>query len=391
MDDMTIYLVILAAIAIGWWLGRSRWWQAAGGARKLPGSYYQGLNYLLNEEPDRAVSAFVKDLHVTEETLETHLALGNMLRRRGEVEKALIVHENILSAENLARTTVLNVQLELARDYVLAGLVDRAEDMLARIVNEEQGDIRNRALKMLLEIEEQMRDWHKAINTAEMLAGDADGDYENRVSHYYCELAEEAIEEGDHEAANALLSRAVGHSPKNARCNLIMGRLHLLENQPQAAAQTLMRIGKQSPAMVAESLALLQQAHVAGGVTRSELKTYLEAALAARHSISIVLALAAMMREEAGDETTARYVASHLKATPTIRGLTQLIDYHMDNAHGVAKENLAILRSFTEALIADKPSHRCQQCGFFGKKIHWHCPTCKNWGSIQPVYGLEGE
>jgi lipopolysaccharide biosynthesis regulator YciM len=104
-----------------------------------------------------------------------------------------------------------------------------------------------------------------------------------------------------------------------------------------------------------------------------------------------VLTIAASIRDELGDEAVAKFVANHLKKNPTIRGLTQLIDLHMDNTEGIAKENLSILRSFTEALVADKPAYRCNHCGFEGKKMRWYCPSCKDWSTIRPIFGLEGE
>ena len=104
-----------------------------------------------------------------------------------------------------------------------------------------------------------------------------------------------------------------------------------------------------------------------------------------------MLAIAASIRVESGDEAVAKFVADHLKKYPTIRGLAQLIDLHIDNTHGVAKENLSILRSFVEALVANKPAYRCKGCGFEGKKMRWHCPSCKSWSTIKPIFGLEGE
>jgi lipopolysaccharide biosynthesis regulator YciM len=101
--------------------------------------------------------------------------------------------------------------------------------------------------------------------------------------------------------------------------------------------------------------------------------------------------LAKSIRDELGDDAVAKFVANHLKENPTIRGLAQLIDLHIDNTHGVAKENLTILRSFAEALVADKPAYRCNGCGFEGKRMRWHCPVCKDWATIEPIFGLEGE
>lgn len=388
MENWLLYILMVAAIGIGWWLGRR---ERAKHPETLGPNYYQGLNYLLNEEPDRAVATFIEDLEVNKDTLETHLALGGLLRRRGELEKAVVVHENILTHARLEKDTMLNVQLELARDYLLAGLLDRAEDLLLKLIREE-GHIRSESLKLILEIYEREKDWNKAVEVAEKLAGgDTAQKYEQAISHYYCEMCEDSLAYDDTEEARRALSEAIGHDANNARASLLLGRLELEEQHPQEAIRALQRIRDQEPVYVPESLDVLVRAYQAGGGTQEQMREYLLSCLEATPSISIVLTLARSVREEMGDEAVSRFIANHLKKNPTIRGLTQLIDLHIDNTHGVARENLSILRSFAEALVADKPAYRCKECGFDGKKMRWHCPSCKEWGTIEPIFGLEGE
>ncbi len=190
--------MILAAIGIGWLLGSRDITKKS----KPPGAkYYNGLNYLLSEEPDRAVAIFIEDLEVNQETLETHLALGGLLRRRGELEKAVIVHENILTQAQLGKDTMLKVKLELARDYLLAGILDRAEE-LSLMLSEEDGETRQEGRKITLEIYEQEKEWQQAIEVAQLLAVGADSEkYEKVISHYYCEIAEELLDNGKIESA----------------------------------------------------------------------------------------------------------------------------------------------------------------------------------------------
>ena len=388
MESWLLYILMVAAIGIGWWLGRR---ERVKRPETLGPNYYEGLNYLLNEQPDRAVATFIQDLEVNSDTLETHLAMGGLLRRRGELEKAVVVHENILAKARLERETMLNVQLELVRDYMLAGLLDRAEDLLLKLV-EEKGRIRTESLKLILEIYEREKDWHKAIEIAEMLAaGDAVEKYEHAISHYYCELADELVAALQYEEARNAISRAIGHNRNNARTSLVLGRLEMSEGNYVEAIRALQRIRDQQPVYVPESLDLLAQAYEYGGQPQQEMRDYLLSCLDVTPSISIVLTLARSVRDEQGDEAVSRFIANHLKKNPTIRGLTQLIDLHIDNTDGVAKENLSILRSFAEALVADKPAYRCHECGFEGKKMRWHCPSCKHWGAIEPIFGLEGE
>ena len=389
LDDWLLYVFILAAIAIGWWLGRREKTTASEASGP---EYYQGLNYLLNEESDRAVSTFVENLEVNEDTLETHLALGGLLRRRGELDKAVIVHENILSQATLEMGGMQNVQLELARDYLLAGLLDRAEELCVKLAQEpdtEKGaSVRRESLKITLQIYEQEREWSQAIEVAKLLLT-ADETYEKAISHYYCELAEEQLNASDQEAARESLREAIGHDVNNPRTSLVRGRIDVSEGLYDNAIAALTRIRDQDPVFVPESLATLEEVYQKR--PQQELQEYLESCLDVTPSISIVLALARSIREDHGDEAVAKFIAEHLKKNPTIRGLTQLIDLHIDNTRGIARENLAILRSFAEALVADKPAYRCQSCGFDGKRMRWQCPVCRDWASIKPIFGLEGE
>jgi lipopolysaccharide biosynthesis regulator YciM len=388
LDNWLLYVLIVGAIGIGWWMGRR---ERVKSTETSGNNYYQGLNYLLNEEPDRAVATFIEDLEVNKDTLETHLALGSLLRRRGELEKAVVVHENILKHQHLDRDSILNVQLELAQDYLLAGLLDRAEDLLMSLC-QETGHIRKESLKLMLEIYEREREWHRAAEIGALLAvGDDTEKYERFISHYFCEIAQDLLKRKRYEEASQAISDAIGHDAGNPRVSLVQGQLKAAEGRFDDAITSLTRIKDQDPTYVPESLDLLVQAYEHGSKPKEDLKQYLTECLELTPSISIVLQIADILRETQGDEAVAKFIANHLKQNPTIRGLTQLIDMHMDNAHGVSKQNLSILRSFAEALVADKPAYRCKSCGFDGKKMRWHCPSCKSWGTITPIFGLEGE
>ena len=393
MDNWLLYLVIFIAIAIGWWLGSRERTKLtrSGGA-----NYYRGLNYLLNEEPDRAVNTFLENMEVNDDSLETYLALGGLLRRRGELEKAVLVHETILKQASLSTDVKHEVQLELAQDFLLAGLLDRAEALCVILSQEPDTDktnsVRRKSLKIILKIYEREKEWSQAIEVAKLLAGkDPEERYERAASHYYCELAEEDLADNKLEEARKALREAIGHDVNNPRTSLVRGRIDLQEGLYDDAITALTRIRDQDAIYAPESLEALELAYRADGRPEEELRQYLLSCLEVTPSISIVHILAKSFRKELGDEAAAKFIASYLKKNPTIRGLPPLIDLHLDNATGIAKENLAILRSFVMALIVDKPSYRCQKCGFEGKKMHWHCPQCKDWTTIRPIVGIEGE
>jgi lipopolysaccharide biosynthesis regulator YciM len=393
MDNFILYALIVGAIGIGWLLGRR---DRTKTSEIVGPEYYQGLHYLLNEEPDRALTTFIENLEVTNDTLETHLALGGLLRRRGELDKAVVVHENILVHAKLSKHDMQRVQLELARDYLLAGLLDRAEELCVQLSQKSEtgkpDSVRRDSLKITLEIYELEKEWSQAIEVAKLLAvGGATDQYEKAISHYYCEIAEELLDRNELSSARESVREAIGHDVNNPRASLVRSRIDVKEGHYDQAIAVLTRILDQNPVYLPESLETLGEAYRLGQRPQKELREYLISCLDLTPSISIVLMLAKSIRDELGDDAVAKFIASHLKENPTIRGLAQLIDLHIDNTDGVAKENLTILRSFADALVADKPAYRCNGCGFEGKRMRWHCPVCKDWATIEPIFGLEGE
>ena len=388
MDDWLLYILVVFAMAIGWFL---RGDQRLKRSEILGPNYYDAVNHLLNEDSGRAVSAFIEELKVNPDTLETHLALGGLMRRQGEFEKAVIVHENILANSRLEREVLLNVQLELARDYLLAGLLDRAEQLSVKL-SSEKGQVLEQSRKIMLEVYETEKEWEQAIAVGQQLAhGDNTEKYERAISHYYCEIACTSMEIKNFDTARYAISEAVGHYANNARATLVHGKIDLAEGKYQEAISILTRIRDQETVYVPESLKSLSLAYSKADLPMDGLCQYLESCLEIIPSISIALALATLRRDQMGDEAMAKYIANYLKRNPTIRGLTQLIDLHIDNTHGIAKQNLTILRSFAEALVADKPAYQCQACGFQLKRMAWHCPSCKDWSTVKPIFGLEGE
>ncbi len=388
MENWLLYPLVVAAIAIGWWLGRR---ERSSVTESVSGNYYHGLKHLLNDESDRAVSSLIQELEVNRDTLDTHLALGTMLRKKGELEQALLVHKNILRSSGLDEETLQSAELELARDYLLAGLLDRAEALAVRLA-ETGGSVRRESLEITLEVYEREREWLQAIEVAKLLSGGEGFEkYERAISHYYCEIAEEALGRKDIDAARQAISEATGHDANNARASIVHGQIDLSEGKFSDAIKVLQRIRDQDAVYIPESLDVLKEAYVKQGNGLDAFEEYLHTCLQYTTSITIVLNLATVIRDNSGDVAVAKFIADHLKQNPTIRGLTQLIDLHIDNTSGVAKENLSILRSFAEALVADKPAYRCEGCGFEGKRMRWHCPGCKDWASIKPIFGLEGE
>ena len=396
MVDLTFFFFLLAAIAIGWLLGRKSVKKKVRGndqQRALARSYAQGLNYLLNERHDDAIDKFIDALEVSSETFDTHLALGNLLRKRGEHDQAIRVHQNLLARPSLARPSQQKAQLELARDYIAAGWLDRAERLLQELV-ETSSDLRNVSLEHLVEVYRDEREWAKAIHAVNLLHGRLfkrlSAEWAPIQAHFCCELAEEAINTKDYLSARKHIDAALGYDRNSVRTNLLWGRLEYLLSRPREAIKVLQRIPRQNPDYIPEILELLITCYEAID-DESGLDRYLESLQREHPSNSVLIALTDRIEQQQNEAAAAAFMGKQLALRPSLRGLGHFIDLHIDSTQGRARENLSLLKTLIDQLIASRPHYRCSNCGFSGNQLHWLCPSCKHWDSVRSVKGVEGE
>lgn len=409
-NDVLLFLLIFSAVALGWYLG---WRSGRLKGRQLerlenPAAnnstqYIRGLNFLIDEEPDSAIDAVVSELDVNADTIEMHMALGNLLRKKGEVDRAIRIHQNLLARPSLNQQHEDSAQIELARDFVAAGLLDRAESLLQALV-ERNSDQYRTALYLLLDIYEDEHEWQSAIQTAERLIGRKLGLLRSEPphteaeiarltraqAHYLCELAEVDIEHGKPEDARTTLRQSLRIDPGCARACLLKARAYLQEGDDKAAVRSLRRVLEQDADYIPEAIAqLLQLQDAIGGPEK--LLRLLQEIHSKRPTVSTVLAIAELLQAAKGDKVAADFIAVEVKRRPTLRGLQRLIALHIAHSSGEAQANLQLLKGLVDGLISGKPKYRCRECGFSGRQLHWLCPGCKTWGTVRPIIGIEGE
>ena len=396
MVDLTFFFFLLAAIAIGWLLGRKstkKKVDCSDQQQALARSYAQGLNYLLNERHDDAIDKFIDALEVSSATIDTHLALGNLLRKRGEHDQAIRVHQNLLARPSLARQSQQKAQLELARDYIAAGWLDRAERLLQELV-ETSSELRDTSLEHLVEVYRDEREWAKAIHAVNLLHGRRfkrlSAEWAPVQAHFCCELADDAISAKDYLSARKHIDAALGYDRNSVRANLLWGRLEYLLNRPREAIKVLQRIPKHSPDYIPEMLDLLMTCYIAVD-DEAGLDRYLESLLREHPSNSVLIALTERIHSEQSEAAAATFMGKQLALRPSLRGLGHFLELHIDSTQGRARENLSLLKTLIDQLIATRPHYRCSNCGFAGNQLHWLCPSCKHWDSVRSVKGVEGE
>jgi lipopolysaccharide biosynthesis regulator YciM len=384
------FWLLLPIAALGGWLMAARCTGKSGSrADSMLGSeYIKGLNYLLNEQQDKAIDVFIHMLEVNSDTVETHLALGNLFRKRGEADRAIRIHQNLVARTNLSNEQRTDALLELAQDYMKAGLFDRAEGLFRELI--ESNVHLSSVLPLLLDIYQQEKDWDNAIAVAEQMGFIGEQSARAVIAQFYCELAENARARVDADEALRLLGKASEYNPHCARASLIRGQIARQKGDYQAALTAYEQVVGRDIELLPEILDDMEECHAALDSTHAMIP-YLQKAISQYAGISPVLALAGIISREQGDQQAADYIAGELGKRPSVRGLARFIDLNLSGSSGSARDNLLILKNMTDQLLENKPVYKCNDCGFTGKALHWQCPGCKHWNSIKPIHGVEGE
>ncbi|MEO7433796.1 MAG: lipopolysaccharide assembly protein LapB [Dokdonella sp.] len=390
MNELAFLFLLLPIAAFsGWVLGRRKS-ERRSGARvsELSTSYFRGLNYLLNEQQDKAIEVFLKLADINRDTVETHLALGNLFRRRGEVDRAIRVHQHLIARPNLSQEEKTVALLELGEDYMRAGLLDRAETLFTDLVAMDA--LAPSALKHLIGIYQHERDWAKAIENAQRLqqaTGESQGAL---IAQFHCELAELARSQGAREDAREHIGNAFAAQRDCVRASMIEGHIESAAGDLKAAIGAFERVATQDVDYVPEILSPLLDCYArAQQMQRAE--DFLLDITERYQGVSPVLALAKVYAQTRGEEAAVKFLNRILRERPSVRALMAMIDVNLHTASGEARENFLILRELTRKLVEGKAMYRCNQCGFGAKAHHWQCPSCKSWGSVRPIHGVVGE
>lgn len=384
-----LVLLVPAAFVFGWFSAR-RLAVLRSGVRvsELSSDYFRGLNYLLNEEQDKAIEVFLRLAEYNRDTVETHLALGNLFRRRGEVDRAIRLHQHLVSRPGLTDAMKTVALLELGEDYMRAGLLDRAETLFCDLVA--MNAHAPSALRHLVAIYQHERDWHKAIDHARRLEAMTGENEAPMIAQFYCELAERARQHGARAEARDYLQQAFECQPDCVRAFMLTGRLHTESGEHAEAVQAYEAAVAADIAFVPEILPPLLDSY-ARTQQMGRAEHFLLDILARYHGISPVLALTHLYDQRDGERAAIDFLTSQLRQRPSVRGLMALIDATMDKIDGEARENFLILRDLTRKLLEGQAMYRCSRCGFGAKAHHWQCPSCKSWSTIRPIHGVANE
>jgi lipopolysaccharide biosynthesis regulator YciM len=365
---------------LGWFAARVDIRQLLRESRTLPLSYFKGLNFLLNEQPDKAIEAFIEVVKVDPQTIELHFALGGLFRRRGEVERAIRMHQNLVERPDLGAEQKLMALYELAQDYFKAGLLDRAEELFLKL---EGTSYAEQALKFLLEIYEQEKDWNKAIEIAGKLETVTGRSHQKEIANFRCELALNELMHSRPDAARPHLAQALSHHRLCVRANMLLGDLEIAAKRPEAAIEAWKRIETQNPqylALVAERIfnAYKQLGKLDEGVN------LLRGYLAKYPSLDLLNVVFQGMLESQGNEPAYRLARDELRRMPTLLGLDKLLEAQMLEAPPDRRRDLELVKELVNQHTRSLAMYKCDVCGFRARQYYWHCPGCAEWETYSP-------
>jgi lipopolysaccharide biosynthesis regulator YciM len=377
-------LVLPLFFGFGWLAARIDIKHVVSESRALPRSYFTGLNFLLNEQPDKAIEAFLEAAKIDPETVELHFALGSLFRRRGETDRAIRVHKHLIdrdaSQAQLTEDQRLHALSELGQDYLKAGLLDRAEDIFLKLRGSQRDE---EALRNLLEIYQQEKDWEKAITIAEQMPGHAEHLWQKQIAEFHCELAASDLLNGRLDAARTHLDAALAANRRCVRATLMLGELETKVGAGGTAVDIWQTVEQQNPLFLSLAADKMMATYRELGREQAGidlLRGYLE-----RHSSLDLLDVIFQAELKArGPEAAYALVRDELRRNPTLLGLDKLLEAQILLAPVEKRADLELIKNLIHNHTRRVARYRCDDCGFKARQFHWRCPACGGWETFPP-------
>ena len=378
--ELWMLLVFPLFFGMGWLAARIDIKELLSESNVLPQSYFQGLNFLLNEQQDKAIEAFIEVVKIDPQTVELHFALGSLFRKRGEVDRALRMHHNLVDRVDLDDDKRRLAIFELAQDYLKAGILDRAESLFSEL---EGSTYTKQALEFLLELYQKEHDWLKAIAVTQRLESVSGQPYGKQAAFFFCELASEEIAQQNLSGARGHLLQALQVDPKSVRASMMLGDMEAEEHKYQEAIKIWRNIEDQNAQylpLVAERLLGAYRAldsQLEGvAVLRGYLNKY--------HSLDLLNVVFDGVLKNDGPLDAYRLVRDELRRTPSLLGLDKLLEARLLEVPMEQRADIELVKDLVHKRTRNLAAYHCSNCGFKARQFYWHCPACHAWDSYSP-------
>ncbi|MBJ6138126.1 lipopolysaccharide assembly protein LapB [Marinobacter litoralis] len=389
MELVFNWLLLTVAVAAGWLVGR--YGASYRRSRKTISdvdSVKDRLQFLFTNYSDQAVENFVQSLPVNKDTVSLHLSIGSHFRNKGETDRATLIHQNLLARPELPARYTPKVTLELAMDYLGAGLLDRAEALFQELMGDR--DYGRRAASELIELYQQEKEWEKAGQVAKTLTRtESDPVMFKTLAYITCELADLALKDDDRWTAKKLFREALEYDPSCVRATLLLMKLQVRQGNYREASKQGLKVFEQNPQFGPEAvdrLMQLERDHGDVGRLFKKLKKLYE-----QHpSTSLLLALVESVERSSSRPAAIDLLRQELEVRPSMRGLLRLVEL-AGYEKGMTTDEGRLVSRIGHLILANRPIYRCVNCGFDGQQLHWLCPSCKQWETVRPIQGVEAE
>jgi lipopolysaccharide assembly protein B len=349
-------------------------------SRALPLSYFRGLNFLLNEQPDKAIESFIEVVKVDPQTIDLHFALGNLFRRQGEIDRAIRMHQNLLDRADLPNEKRQVASFELAQDFHRAGLLDRAEELFTKL---DGSPFELQSQGFLLQIYEQEKDWPKAISVTRRMEALAKRPYFKEIAHYFCEQAQSSLLRSQYKESREFIDQALAEYKLCTRATILLGDVETQEGNYAAAIAAWQRIESQNPAflgLIAERLADAYRRTGDAPQGIRVLRNYEDQ----YPSLDLLTTLFNQILAHEGAEAATQLIKEELARNPTLLGLDKLLEAQLTAAPAERRNDLELVKNLVSQHIKRLGMYRCEQCGFRAKQYYWRCPGCGKWETYSP-------
>ena len=378
-----LFLLLPIAFYSGWYCC-SKYYKtlSKNKSNKLNPEYIKGLNYVLNEQSDKALDLFLQIIDIDSETIETHLALANLYRKRGEVDLAIKIHQSLLSRSSLDRENRYLSMLELAIDYISAGVLDRAEELLKDLIGYKK--LLPQSYTYLMDIYLKSKEWGRCIEIAKALEKVTGKSKAKIIAQFYCELLEYNLTKGDLDKAKLYLNKALSVNNNCPRANILQANLLKAQGKYKAAIKAYtMAVGKNNsyfPEVLQDIIVCFKKLNDFNG-----LKNYLKKSLDNNPTINTILSYTDLISEQSGINKALDFLKLEVKSRPSLNGLKKVIELSIPKLSESLKEDGILLKDSLNKLISEKINYKCSNCGFASRVLRWCCPGCKKWETVLPI------
>ncbi len=385
-----LFLLLPVAMAYGWFMGRNSIKQNAQTAKQdLSIKYSTGLNYLLSNQQDKAIDYLLEALKVENDSVEAHFAMANLFRRRGELDRALKVHEHLVRHGNLPTKDKQQAVFELGKDFLSAGLYDRADKMFNQLLKSKLYGLKS--LQYLFQIYQSTKDWHQGISQKKLVVKSKDKKLLHTLANFYCELATLAQKNDDFIDVIELLEQALVYDANSCRANCLMATVYEQHQQFEQACACYQAIYQQDKEFFPDVIENMHQCYLHLDA-EDDFFRFIRQVYDETSSTSALLKYLVCVEKKYGANKAVEFILSALKRRPTIRGFKHLVKMQMvGNSQENTADSLDVIKELISAYLNMKPRYSCRNCGFNSSTHYWSCPSCHDWEQLKPVRGLEGE